>query len=286
MKKISLLNICNNMKNYTEKDTELFYDKEDEIYRSFWDKNGSLHWGLFNKGNEDYLTASENLTNLMALKSKINATSKVLDVGCGNGEVTIQLAKKYECNIIGIDLSGVRIKNANEKLKENPEISSLVKFEKASATKLPFTEESFSHVWSQATIYHVHDKDKALLEIYRVLKKGGIFVFDDLTKPKKEISEDSKKYVYERLLFDTPFSFETYKKKLEEIDFKIIDSKDISNHLSKSYQMLKEILEEKLKNNIKTKYIQDYKKLIFAYQKMIEAIKNKEVGWAMFVCEK
>ncbi len=272
------------MKKYTEKDTELFYDKEDELYRSFWDENGSLHWGLFNKGNKDYLTASKNLTNLMAIKSKIQPSSVVLDVGCGNGEVPIQLASHFKCKIIGIDLSGFRIKNANNKLQENPKLSSLLKFEKASATKLPFTEESFSHVWSQATIYHVHDKDKALSEIYRVLKKGGIFVFDDLIKPKKEISKDSKKYVYERLLFDTSFSFETYKKKLEEIGFKVIDSKDISNHLSKSYQVLRDILRKKL--NEKTKYLEDYKNLIYAYEKMVEAIDKKELGWAMFVCEK
>ena len=264
------------MKKYTEKETELFYDEEDELYRSFWDENGSLHWGLFNKGNEDYLTASENLTNLMAVQSGINSKSKILDLGCGNGEVTIQLAKKYGCNIVGVDISGVRIENANKKLKGDSAVSSLVKFKKASATDLPFDKEEFTHLWSQATIYHVHDKDKALSEVYRVLKKGGIFVFDDLTKPKQEISKDSRKYVYERLLFDTPFSFETYKKKLEEIGFKIVYSKNISNHLSKSYHVLKDILEGRLEDNAKIKYIQDYKRLIFAYQKMIEAIENKE----------
>lgn len=272
------------MKTYTEKDTEVFYDEEDEIYRSFWDDKGSLHWGLFNKNNEDYLTASENLTKLMAEKAQINSDSEVLDVGCGNGEVTIQLAKKFNCKIIGIDLSGVRIENANKKLKENSDVPPFVKFKKASATSLPFPNEFFSHVWSQATIYHVHDKEKALLEIFRVLKKGGTFVFDDLTKPKKEISEDSKKYVYERLLFDTPFSFESYKEKLKEMGFKIIESRDLSNHLKISYQVLRNILREKL--NGKTKYSGDYKKLFFAYQKMIKAVDKQEVGWAMFVCKK
>ena len=72
--------------------------------------------------------------------------------------------------------------NANKKLKGDSAVSSLVKFKKASATDLPFDKEEFTHLWSQATIYHVHDKDKALSEVYRVLKKGGIFVFDDLTK--------------------------------------------------------------------------------------------------------
>ena len=32
---------------FTEQDTEAFYDAEDAIYRSFWDDQGSLHWGYF-----------------------------------------------------------------------------------------------------------------------------------------------------------------------------------------------------------------------------------------------
>lgn len=273
------------MKTYTEKDTEIFYDKEDEIYSSFWDKEGSLHWGLF-KNNEDYITASENLTNLMAEKAKIDSNSTILDIGCGNGEVAIQLAKKFKCNIVGIDLSGVRIKNANQKINKNPDISSIVKFKKASATNLPFDNEKFSHGWSQATIYHVHNKDRALSEIFRVLKKGGIFVFDDLIKPKKEISEDAKKYVYERLLFDTPFSFESYKDKLKEVGFEIVESIDLSEHLKRSYQKLKRMLELKLNSNENIQYSKDYKNLIFAYEKMVEAIDKKELGWAMYVCKK
>jgi len=274
------------MKTFTEKETELFYDNEDELYRSFWDKNGSLHWGLFIKDNEDYLSASQNLTNMMTIKSKINSNSKILDLGCGNGEVTIQIAKKFGCEITGIDLSGVRIENAKKKLEENPKISHLVKFVKASATKLPFSSESFTHIWSQATIYHVHNKDKALSEIYRVLKKEGIFVFDDLIKPKLQIAEDSKKYVYERLLFDTPFSFNSYKTKLNEIGFEIIESEDISQNLKRSYRELRKVLEEKSKKDIKSKYSKEYEKLILAYKKMEEAIDKKELGWALYLCKK
>lgn len=274
------------MKTFTEKDTEEFYDHEDEIYRSFWDEKGSLHWGLFTKGTKDYLTASKNLTDIMGAKSKINVQSNMLDLGCGNGEVTIQLAKKYGCHITGIDLSGVRIKNAVQKINANPGLAPLVNFRKASATALPSKNEVFSHVWTQATIYHVQDKDKALSEIFRVLKQGGTFVFDDLIKPKKDISEDSQKFVYERLLFDTPFSFESYQKKLDEIGFEVVESEDISAHLKKSYETLEKILKRKVKMEPNVKYAEDYKKLAFAYQKMVEAIDKKELGWALFVCKK
>ena len=39
---------------FTEQETEAFYDAEDELYRSFWDSEGSLHWGWFDQdtGND------------------------------------------------------------------------------------------------------------------------------------------------------------------------------------------------------------------------------------------
>ena len=134
------------MPKYTEKDTEKYYDSEDSIYQSFWDKEGSCHWGLFKNKENNYLKASEYLNDLMIEKSGINSRSKVLDLGCGNGEVTIQVAKKTGSYIFGVDLSGVRIKNAEDKLKQNA--LAFVSFKKASATNLPFKDGEFTHVWS------------------------------------------------------------------------------------------------------------------------------------------
>lgn len=269
---------------FTEKDTEIFYDQEDEIYRSFWDKNGSLHWGFFDKENINFLSACQNLTDIMIDKSDINYKSTVLDVGCGNGETTIYIANKCNCKITGIDLSGVRIKNAVQKLKSQSE--NHVQFIKSSATALPFKNNFFSNIWSQATIYHVHDKEKALREIYRVLDKNGTFIFDDLLKPKNNISPDSQKYVYDRLLFDTPFSFASYKDYLEKVGFAIIESTDISLHLKKSYDELVKILEKKLFLKDPQPHHNEYKKLIFSYQKMSSAVDKHELGWGMYLCKK
>ena len=58
------------MKKFTEKDTENYYDLEDEIYLSFWDPAGTLHWGLF-YADESVIFASNNLTQYMLEKSEI-----------------------------------------------------------------------------------------------------------------------------------------------------------------------------------------------------------------------
>ena len=181
-----------------------------------------------------------------------------------------------------MDLSGVRIANAKEALWTQPsEIQARLAFEKASATNLPFENEAFTHVWSQATIYHVHDKESALREAYRVLASGGTLVFDDLTKPSREISDAAKTYVYDRLLFDTDFSFDSYQDALRDTGFEILEAIDLSTHLKTSYQCLAELaLSHANQQDGK------YRNLASAYHQMVAAVDRAELGWGLYLCQK
>ena len=154
-------------------------------------------------------------------------------------------------------------------------------FEKASATNLPFEDETFSHVWCQAAIYHVHDKESALLESYRVLSPGGTFIFDDLTKPSTEINDAAKTYVYDRLLFDTDYSFDLYQDALKNAGFQVLEALDHTQHLKTSYQCLAEIA---LSQDGGRESI--FQKLSFAYEQTVAAIDRGEVGWAFYLCQK
>ena len=268
---------------FTERDTEDFYDAEDAIYRSFWDKEGSLHWGLFDQSTgTDFLKACANLNEIMAQKALINSASNVLDLGCGNGTTSAWLCASRGCRVVGIDLSGVRIGNAREGLQTQPEgVRTRLAFEKASATELPFEEGAFSHVWSQATIYHVHDKEAALGEAYRVLAPGGVLIFDDLLKPKPVVGQNTRTYAYDRLLFDTEFSFETYQDALRDTGFRVLEAQDLSQHLRTSYECLAKITLEH--PDLDSKKFED---LSFAYQQMVEAVDRRELGWGLYMCQK
>ena len=269
--------------NYTEQETENYYDKEDSTYNSFWDPDGSVHWGYFDgsTGN-DFLKACANLNKTMISKGQISQGSKVLDLGCGNGTTALSLYDELGCNIVGVDLSGVRIDNAKGALKQRAaDVQASVAFEKASATNLPFEDGTFSHVWSQATLYHVHDQEDALKEAYRVLRDDGIFIFDDLFKPQPNVSPLAQKHVYDRLLFDTEYSFETYQKELERIGFKILDAVDFSDHLKMSYWCLSIIT-----NNRSGEHAEHYKELSYSYEQTAQAVVNRELGWGLYLCRK
>jgi len=109
--------------------------------------------------------------------------SKILDIATGTGKQAFAFAKKgYE--IIGVDLSEAMLKVANKKNKYGN-----VKFEVGDATNLPFEENSFD---ISCMSFALHDmpltiREKALKEMVRVTKTGGMIVIVDYALPKENI---------------------------------------------------------------------------------------------------
>ena len=274
---------------FSERDTEEYYDAEDALYRSFWDAEGSLHWGVFDapeNGAGDvraaFMVACARLNEIMLANAGIDAAAQVLDLGCGNGNTAAWLCRATGARVTGIDLSGVRIDNANAALGEMPELAGRLAFQKASATDLPFTDGSFTHIWSQATIYHIPDKAKTLQEAYRVLQPGGVLVFDDLTKPRPDISAEARAFVYDRLLFDTDYSFYSYMDALRATGFRVLEARDLSAHLARSYDCLSQMAATGADPERRERFAA----LADAYRKMVNAVRNDELGWAQYLCVK
>lgn len=132
-----------------------------------------------------------------AVQSKIQALvlerlhwegrAQVLDIGCGNGPLTIAIAKTYpNAHVTGIDSWGASWEYSKGVCERNAVIEGVAKavtFQEASAAALPFDDESFDVVVSNLVFHEVRDvTDKKLLlkEALRVLKKGGQFVLQDL----------------------------------------------------------------------------------------------------------
>ena len=115
-----------------------------------------------------------------------NGEGKALDIGCGNGALTIKLAKKHpEAQVTGIDYWGKRWEYSKSMCERNAEIEGVterVKFQKASAVALPFDDDYFDAAVSNFVFHEVsdaEDKREVIREALRVVKKGGKFSFQD-----------------------------------------------------------------------------------------------------------
>jgi SAM-dependent methyltransferase len=121
---------------------------------------------------------------------------KVIDIGCGDGRLSIEIAKKYpNAEVIGIDYWGGMWEYGKAMCERNAAIegvSSHVRFQRASAISLPFDSDSFDVVVSNLVFHEIHtlsDKKDAILEALRVLRKGGTFVLQDLLLWKRVYGE-------------------------------------------------------------------------------------------------
>ncbi|MBN1665358.1 MAG: class I SAM-dependent methyltransferase [Deltaproteobacteria bacterium] len=121
--------------------------------------------------------------------SAVDWTGKgqILDIGCGSGALTIDIAKKCrEARVIGIDYWGKQWGYSKRVCEKNAEIEGVadrVTFQKADAAALPFDDGSMDVVVSNLVFHEVggvKDKRELIREALRVVKKGGAFVFQDL----------------------------------------------------------------------------------------------------------
>lgn len=105
--------------------------------------------------------------------SHLESGMTLLDCGCGPGTVTLGLAQAVApVRAIGIDLEPSMVARARafatERQVEN------VEFRVADIHELPFSDASFDVVFTSAVLEHLGEPDRALREIYRVVKPGGL----------------------------------------------------------------------------------------------------------------
>lgn len=105
----------------------------------------------------------------------VGDSKKLLDVGCGDGALSIALAMLGN-DVVGIDISPKILIQAIEN-KRRAHVGN-VQFRCMSASSLRFSDESFDLVISTDLIEHLHPQDLLphLIEVKRVLRRGGQYV--------------------------------------------------------------------------------------------------------------
>ena len=120
--------------------------------------------------------------------AKIKPGDKVLDVGCGTGNLTLT-AKRYagtSGSVYGIDASPEMIRLARKKAKRS---GCEAGFEVGLIEKIAYPDATFDAVISRLVIHHLPDdlKRQGFAEIFRVLKHGGLVFLADFNPPANPI---------------------------------------------------------------------------------------------------
>jgi ubiquinone/menaquinone biosynthesis C-methylase UbiE len=112
----------------------------------------------------------------LADRLKLDATASVLELACGTGILTRVLRDRLPAGakLTATDLNEPMISNAALKFSEDER----VEWRRADASELPFRDESFDAVVCQFGMMFLPDKRLGAKEAHRVLKPGGVFLFN------------------------------------------------------------------------------------------------------------
>ncbi len=98
---------------------------------------------------------------------------RVLDVGCGPGSITIGFAEAvFPGEAVGVDFQPSQVALAQASSSSRGTLNA--RFEVADVYQLPFPDASFDAVFAHAVLWHLREPLRALAEIRRVLRPGGI----------------------------------------------------------------------------------------------------------------
>jgi ubiquinone/menaquinone biosynthesis C-methylase UbiE len=130
-------------------------------------------------------------TKKLIRKCEINTSSRVLDIACGKGTTSILIAKRFGCEVVGIDISPELVAEAKILAKKHA-VDDLVTFQVGDATNLPFRDGEFDVTVAQAMLVLINNQRKVIQEALRVLKPNGVAGWIELTWQRKPSDEFMK----------------------------------------------------------------------------------------------
>jgi tRNA (cmo5U34)-methyltransferase len=146
--------------------------------QSFYDQLSSQYTDLISKCVPRY---GELMYNMFHYIPEDCHPKRILDLGCGTGNLTDQILKHYpEAEIDALDLSEEILKESQKRFMARPN----VRYIQADFRHMHLAPGSYDLILSSIAIHHVCDEDKIKLyrDIFDALTPDGLFIFADQTR--------------------------------------------------------------------------------------------------------
>jgi SAM-dependent methyltransferase len=100
-----------------------------------------------------------------------------LDIGCGSGQATIELARLSGSSVVGIDTDATALSELRRRI-EVDRLGQRIEIVNASLFDVSFADESFDLLWEEGVL-HLLDSTRSLPVCRRLLKPGGFLVMHE-----------------------------------------------------------------------------------------------------------
>ena len=161
-----------NLVSKSKKNIAHHYDISEKLYDLFLDSNRVYSCAYFKNENESLETAQNNKIEHIIKKLNLKPNQKVLDIGSGWGTLAIEIAKKSQCEVLGITLSKNQLLHSIKKVKEL-NLENQVTFKLMDYREL---DEKFDRIVSVGMFEHVGRKfyNTYFNKVSDLLTKDGI----------------------------------------------------------------------------------------------------------------
>jgi len=114
----------------------------------------------------------------LADRLAIEPGQHIVDIGCGLGGPARYIARRFGCNVSGIDITEAFVDAAN-KLTALLHMERQVKVEHGDGQRLPYADASFDGAYTQHVTMNVADRPAFFAQAWRVLKPGAFFALTE-----------------------------------------------------------------------------------------------------------
>lgn len=224
------------------------YDLGNEFYKLFLDKNMLYSCAYFQNQNQSLEQAQRNKLRLIASKTNLQPGQRVLDIGCGWGDMALYLASMEDVSVVGVTLSKEQQKLATERAAEMG-LSDRVEFRLQDYRKL---DEKFDRIVSVGMFEHVGvaHYDEFFAKLNDLMPDDGLALIHSIghMSPPGMASKFMRKYIfpgaYSPALSEVFTSVEKNSLWCLDLEFLRVHYADTLKHWEKRFQENRDKVEE------------------------------------------
>ena len=185
-----------NRKGEAQQNVAHHYDLGNDFYKLFLDENMLYSCAYFREPDESLETAQRNKLRLLAAKLNLKPGMKILDIGCGWGDLALYLAQLEEVEVVGVTLSTEQHALATKRAADAG-LSGRVRFELKDYRDVT---EKFDRIVSVGMFEHVgvHHYDEFFKKLNALMPDDGVAVIHSIghMSPPGTTSPWLRKYIF------------------------------------------------------------------------------------------